>query len=74
MSEPEKFCVDCRHHQEAHCMRAPQPNPSEIGAWLVTGQGTKPPAWAGFYLCQIERTYNTETCCGPSGRFFEAKT
>lgn len=73
MSEPDKFCVDCRHQRNDRCARAPLPGHSELlGRWLVNGQGERPAAQDYFY-CWVERASASEMACGPSGRFWEAK-
>lgn len=75
MSEPEKFCVDCRNRSADRCLNAPLPGSNEaLGHWLVDGKGPRPSREEGFYFCWVERASLSESACGPVGRFWEAKT
>ena len=57
------FCKDCAHAQPDGytllCARTKRLD-------YVTGE-------MSHYLCRVERQFDTETGCGPTGKFFEAK-
>lgn len=66
----EKFCIDCKYHEIAHCLRALRPGCTEMAKWLVTGKGPKPATIEGFYLCEVERG-SYSLACGQDGKNWE---
>lgn len=63
----DKFCVDCRHHENGRCGRAPTASNEDLSRWLVTGVGQRPKAT--LFFCEVERS--SSRSCGIEGKNWE---